>query len=300
MHHLVYGFFYLISLLPFRALYILSDMVYFLVFYVFKYRKKMVLDSLRYTFPDKTEAERLKIAKSFYKNFCDTWLEMIKNFSISEKQVKNRIQCDFSLADTWYKEGKTLQVVGAHFMNWEYLPFCVPISQPYTTLAIFMPLSNSLFDKVIFRLRSRFGLVLLRAGNMQHEMKEWRQKQYLILIGADQSPSNPASALWLNFCNRPTGFITGPWLRAQRQPEPHVFFKMRKPKRGHYQFTMVPFIDDPANTTIEEMAALYAKMIEDEIKEVPELFLWTHNRWKKPWKTEYKKNWIDTLYPPPN
>jgi Kdo2-lipid IVA lauroyltransferase/acyltransferase len=300
MHNIVYGFFYLLSLLPFRVLYILSDGIYGLIYYLFKYRRDMVMQSLNHTFPEKSEAEKIKIAKAFYKNFCDTWVEMIKNFSISPQQVKNRIKCDFSLAGKWFNEGKSLQVVGAHFMNWEYLPACVPMFQPYTTLAIFMPLSSATMDKVVYKLRSRFGLVLLRAGNMQEEMAAWRQKQYLILIGADQSPSNPESAVWLNFCNRPTGFITGPWLRAVKQPQPHVFFKMRKPKRGHYEFTMVPFIDDPSETTVEEIARTYARMIEEEIRIVPELFLWTHNRWKKPWKPEYQDKWIDKNYSPPN
>lgn len=300
MDKIVYGIFYLISLIPFWLIYRISDGIYFLIFYVFKYRKKMVLESLYHTFPEKSEEERLIIAKKFYKNFCDTWIEMIKNFSISKKTLEKRVKCDFTLAKKWYEEGKSLQVVGAHFMNWEYLPFCVPAFQPYDTLAIFMSLNNPLMDKVILKLRSRFGLVLLRAGNMKEEMDSWRKKQYLILIGADQSPSNPEASAWLHFCNRPAGFIKGPWQRAIKEPQPHVFFKMRKTKRGHYHFYMVPFIDDPSLYTPDEMALKYARQIEEEIRQVPELFLWTHNRWKKTWKPEYLKNWVDESAPPAN
>jgi Kdo2-lipid IVA lauroyltransferase/acyltransferase len=300
MYYLVYGLFYLLSLLPYRVMYLLSDGVYFLLYYVIRYRKEMVLNHLAQTFPEKSPEEREMIAKRFFRNFTDVWVEMIKIFSMSEAEAAKRMKVDFSLAEEWFAKGKSIQIVGGHFMNWEYLPVAVPLFQSYTAIAIYMPLSNGVLDRVVYRLRSRFGLVLLRAGNMQEEIKPWINKQYMMIVGADQSPSNPDSSYWLNFCNKPTGFIKGPWIRAVRQGQPYIYMTIRKPKRGHYEFKMFPFADDPAAFSPEELALKYANTLEDDIRQMPDLYLWTHNRWKKPWKPEYTSKWVDTLPPPAN
>jgi KDO2-lipid IV(A) lauroyltransferase len=133
---------------------------------------------------------------------------------------------------------------------------------------------------------------------MQKEMEPWLNKQYMMIVGADQSPSNPDHSYWLNYCNRPAGFIKGPWVRAVRQNQPYIYLTIRKPKRGHYIFHAYPFENNPADTTPAAMALKYARRLEEDIHEVPELYLWTHNRWKKPWKPEYVKNWIDTVASP--
>ena len=136
-------------------------------------------------------------------------------------------------------------------------------------------------------------MVMLRAGNMGKEIKNWDNKQYAIMVGADQSPSNPSNAYWLRFCNRPTGFIDGPWKRAVRQDQPYVYLKIGKTKRGHYSFSAIPFSDNPKDSNPEELALNYARLLEQNIRETPELYLWTHNRWKKTWKPEYAPKWID-------
>jgi KDO2-lipid IV(A) lauroyltransferase len=281
-------------------MYVLSDGVYVLLYYIFRYRKEMVLNHLKYTFPEKSEEERIKIAKKFFKNFCDVWFEMIKNLSLTKKQALKRLSFNLSLIEELHKTGKSIQIVGGHFMNWEYLPVILPISQPFTPLAIFMPLRNKVIDRLVYKLRSSFGLVLLRAGNMQNEMEPWLNKQYLMVVGADQSPSNPDHSYWLNFCNRPTGFIKGPWIRAVRQNQPYVYLTIRKLKRGHYAFYAKPFDIDPAKSDAKALALKYVRMLEEDIREVPDLYLWTHNRWKKPWKTEYANKWIDTDSAPAN
>lgn len=298
MYYLVYGLFYLLSLLPYRVMYLVSDCVYVLLFYVIRYRKAMVLNHLTHTFPDMSPEEREKIAKRFFHNFTDVWVEMIKIFSMSDADAAKRMKYDFALAEKWYTTGKSVQIVGGHFMNWEYLPVAVPLFQPFTAIAIYMPLSNSVLDRVVYKLRSKYGLILLRAGNMQEEIKPWIDKQYMMIVGADQSPSNPDASYWLNFCNRPTGFIKGPWVRAVRQGQPYIYLTIRKPSRGHYEFKMLPFADNPSDFSPEELTLKYARMLEEDIRQIPELYLWTHNRWKKPWKPEYQSKWVDTDPPP--
>lgn len=298
MYYLAYGFFYLISLLPFRVIYFLSDGVYFLVYHVIGYRKQMVTSHLIQTFPDMDTTERVKLIKKFYHNFCDLWFEMIKILSMSKNEAAKRMKCDFTLFEEYYKSGKSIQMLCGHFINWEYLSVCVPAFQSYKSLAIFLSVRNKAMDRLIFGIRSKFGGVMLRAGNMDKEMQAWNDQQYLIFVAADQSPSNMGSTYWANFCNRPTGFIKGPWIRAARQGQPYTYLQTRKTKRGYYEFKALPFEDDPSKSSPGDLALKYIRMVEADIKEAPELYLWTHNRWKRPWKPEYARKWVDTAPAP--
>ncbi len=274
-------------------MYLLSDGVFLLVYHVFGYRRKLVMQHLTHTFPDKTDAEKEKIAKQFYRNFCDVWVEMIKTITMTRKEAASRMECDFAVFEKWHAEGKKMQLVGGHFINWEYLPVCIPYFQPFITIAIYMPLSNKVLNRLVYKMRSRFGMVLMGAGNMQKEMQGWNNRQYMMIVGADQSPSNPNQAFWLYYCNRPSGFVSGPWKRAVRLNQPYGYLKIRKVARGRYTFTSSVFEENPSLYTPQALAKRYVSMLEDEIHEAPELYLWTHNRWKRPWKPEYAKQWID-------
>jgi KDO2-lipid IV(A) lauroyltransferase len=298
MYYIVYGLFYLLSLLPFRVMYVLSDGVFLLVYYVAGYRRKLVMEHLTHTFPEKSEAEKEKIARQFYRNFCDVWVEMIKTITMTREEAARRMECDFAIFQKWHAEGKTMQLVGGHFINWEYLPVCIPSFQPFIAIAIFMPLSNKVLNRLVYNMRSRFGLVLMGAGNMQKEMRGWQNRQYMMIVGADQSPSNPGEAFWLYYCNQPAGFVSGPWKRAVRQNQPYGYLKIRKISRGRYSFKASVFEENPSAFTPAALAKRYVAMLEDEIHEAPELYLWTHNRWKRKWKPEYEKQWIDDKPPP--
>lgn len=293
MYYLAYGFFYLISLLPFPVIYRLSDLLFIILYHLFGYRKELVLSHLNQTFPEKTEQERQRICKAFFRNFCDVWFEMIKIISMSKEVAAKRIQCDFQLLNKYYEQGKSVQIVGGHFMNWEYINVSLPLFQPYTPLAIYMPLSNKVMERLVFYIRSRFGMVLLKAGQLSHQIKEWKDKPYAMVVGADQSPSNPGAAYWLWFCNKPAGFIDGPWKRAVTRHEPYVYFSIRKLRRGFYTFSIRPFEENPMHYTSEQLVLKYAQLLEQEIRATPENYLWTHKRWKKGWKAEYATQWVD-------
>jgi Kdo2-lipid IVA lauroyltransferase/acyltransferase len=300
MYYLLRGFFLLFSLLPYPVIYLISDGVYFLLYRVFRYRKEVVMENLRRSLPGKSEAEINRIASQFYRNFCDTWMETIKIFTITKKEAARRIATDFSLLEKYYAEGKSVQLYSGHFMNWEYVTVCVPLFQPFTFLGIYMPLTNPAMERLFRVLRSRFGVVLLKAGNVKTDMKHWVDKQYLMGLGADQSPSNLNAAFWLYYMHQPTAFIRGPWERACRINQPTVFLKITKIKRGYYTYRVVPFEEDPSTSTPEKMVRKFADMLEECIQESPELYLWSHKRWKKPWKPEYIDQWVDSANPPPS
>lgn len=293
MYYLVFGFIYLLSLLPFWCLYRISDFAFFVLYHVVGYRKEIVLQNLANAFPEKSQAELQAIHKSFYRNFCDVWIEMLKTMSMSKRQADKRITYDYAVLEKLYKTGHSVQGYGGHFMNWEYARVTLPIHQPYKFLAPYIPITSKAFEKVIFYMRSRFGAVMLKAGNMKNEMETWKDAQYLILLGADQSPANPSNAHWLYFMNRPTGFVQKPWEKARLLNYPTVYIRVKRLKRGYYHFEAELFEMEPALLSEEALAFKYKNMLEADILTYPDNYLWTHRRWKHVWKNDYQHLWID-------
>jgi KDO2-lipid IV(A) lauroyltransferase len=293
MYYLVFGILYLFSLLPFRILYWFSDFCCFMVYHVIGYRKKVVMDNLRNAFPQKSEDEIKKICRDFYRNFCDNWLEMLKILSVSKKNLSKRITYDFSLLEELYMTGKTIQIYAGHFMNWEYTTLSMPGNQPFPMLAIYMPVGNDIFDRLIRHLRTRFGTILLRAGNVKRDMVPWEKQQHMMGFIADQSPHNSMQAYWMYFMNQPTGFLRKPWVLVRRQQQPAVYLKVKRIKRGHYFFEVVAITLDPAHSNDKDLALKYRDLLEEDINNYPDNYLCTHRRWKRKWQEEYRELWID-------
>ena len=154
-------------------------------------------------------------------------------------------------------------------------------------------MTNKIFEKLIRHLRRRFGTVLLRAGNMKEDMKPWENRQYMIGVAADQSPSNPQNSYWQYFLNRPAGFIKKPWEKARELNEPIVYLKIYRPRRGYYHFELTLLEMQPALLSEAELAIKYKKLLEADINRMPDNYLWSHRRWKLPWKEAYNHLWID-------
>lgn len=299
MYYIVFGILYLFSLLPFWVLYRVSDFFCFIIYRVIGYRKKVVTENLKNSFPEKTEEEIRTITQRFYQNFCDTWIEMIKMISINKNTLAKRIQHDFSLLEELYKTGQSVQIFAGHFMNWEYTTASVPNNQPYPLLGVYMPVGSKIFDRLIQYLRSRYGTILLRAGHVARDMEPWKNKPHLMGLIADQSPSNPQQAHWFYFMNQPAGFIRKPWVLIRRQKQPAVYLKVNRLKRGYFFYEVLPITLDPANADDKEMALRYRDLLEADIRNNPDNYLWTHRRWKKKWQPEYRSLWVDTVPAPP-
>jgi KDO2-lipid IV(A) lauroyltransferase len=293
MYYLVFGAVYLLSLLPFWCLYRLSDLAYFILYHLSGYRKGIVMQNLQNAFPEKSLAEQNAICRAFYRNFCDVWFEMLKMMSLSRKQIAKRMSYDYSVLEAMYKTGKAVQGYTGHFINWEWASVSVAVNQPYAVLCVYMPLSNPAMERLILYMRQRFGAVFLKAGNMKNEMESWNNRQYVLGLVADQSPGSPVDANWAYFMNRPAGFVKRPWQKARLLNTPTVYLKVSKRKRGHYHFEAVLFENEPALLSEEALALKYKTMLEADIRANPEIYLWTHRRWKLPWKSDYQKLWID-------
>ena len=298
MSKLVHGFFYMLSLLPLFILYGIADFFFLILYYVIGYRKDVVMKNLTIAFPEKTDAERKAIMRKMFRSFMHTWIETIKFISMSERQVNKMISGDYNVLYNLYeKKYPRVTLLAAHFMNWELYNFCMPLHQPYPFLGVYMPITSKPMDDLFLKLRSRFGSNLLRAGEMRKEMMPWRNKEYAIGLAADQNPGHPTSAVWLNYFDRPTGFVTGPEKNAKMGNTPVVMSWIEKKGIGKYQMHFELLYESPEGLPEYEITRTYVKKLEAIIKSQPANYLWTHKRWKHEWKEEYKDLWVDTVPP---
>lgn len=297
MYYLVYGPLYLVSLLPFFILYGIADFFFVILFYLMGYRKEVVLINLKNAFPEKTDNERKEIARKFYRNFCDNWIETIKLLSISKKAMNKRISGNFEVFEQLHQTGQSVQANLGHFFNWEIMTLHAGINQPYTFLTVYLPQSNKIMNRLIQHLRSRWGNPQIPSTEMARSIMPWRKKQFLIALGADQSPL-PENAYWLYFMNQPTGFAKGPEKNARALNLAVVMLTTTRKKRGHYHFDYFLLSDQPKALPDGELMRKYVMHLEENIRLQPELYLWSHRRWKHSWKQEYKSMWVDEKAPP--
>ncbi|MBS1573934.1 MAG: lipid A biosynthesis acyltransferase, partial [Bacteroidetes bacterium] len=210
MYYIVYGIFYLLSLLPLRVLYIISDGFYALVYYIFKYRRDVVSSNLKIAFPEKTDAERKIIEKKFYHNFIDTFIEMIKLISVSDSFIEKHFIANWEVVNQVYVSGRRAHLHLGHNFNWEWGNIALGKKTPFKFLAVYTPITNSAFEKLFLKLRQRSGVTMLPSNKMKERFLPYRNTQYLLGLVADQNPSDPSRAWWFNFFSKPAPFVKGP------------------------------------------------------------------------------------------
>lgn len=288
MYSIVYGFLYLISLLPLRVLYFISDGAYALVFYVIKYRRDVVMNNLSVAFPEKTEQEKKKIAKQFYHNLMDTFIETIKMISASDKFLEKRFVANWDAVNALHASGKAIQLHMGHNFNWEWgnPVACKNIAyRPF--LGVYMPIGNKIFERLFLKIRERSGTKMLRATRMNEDFLPYRNTQYLLGLVADQNPGVPANAWWFNFFGKPAPFVKGPAKNAIANGTDVIFAFIRKKKRGYYEATFEPLAENIQEMTEVELTKKFVRYLEDVIRANPSMWLWSHRRWKWDWKEEY-------------
>ncbi len=294
MYYILYGFLYVLSLLPMRILYLVSDGIYGFVYYVIGYRRKLVMDNLRRAFPEKTEKELVTIAKKFYHNFIDSFIEVVKLVSASDRWLARRFTVDVTALDQLYPTGKSAQMHLGHTFNWEWGQLVLTALTKYQILVVYMPISNKPLEKLFYRLRTRNGNVFLSAPEMREAIVPYLSAQYLLGLVADQSPGNMQNAYWIDFLGRPTAFAAGPEKGARSGHLPVVFASIEKPRRGHYHATIKIACMDAAELQEGELTREYVRYLEGVIRVQPDMWLWSHRRWKHAWKEEYESKRIDT------
>jgi KDO2-lipid IV(A) lauroyltransferase len=282
IYMLVYPILRIISILPFPIFYLLSDAICILVYNIIGYRKKVVRKNIKLALPHLSVAEQLTVEKKFYSHMCDMFLEMIKTMSISQKEMEKRFA--FTNMEVYYdleKKNKSIALMCAHYASYEWV-----ISMNYYTnfkgIGIYKRLANPYFDKLVKRIRSKFKAELITTKETIAMIENNYRNNVLSLYGfaSDQSPRASAAHHWESFMGHEVPVHTGAEMLAKRFDMNVIFLKVKKVKRGYYEATFELLSDDVKSVPNYEITDKFMKLVEQQIYEAPEFYLWTHKRWK--------------------
>lgn len=273
---------WVITLLPMRILYLLSDLFFLIIYYVLRYRRKVVMDNLSNSFPDKGKVELKHIAIGFYHYLSDYFLESVYLINMSLKECNRRYQYkNKELINRLYKEGKSVIFASSHYGNWDWAAN-LATNFPYKIFGVYKPLSNKTFNNLFIDLREKFGafsIPLLHTIRVVIDSAK-RNELYALYLVADQRPLLKDVDYWTTFMNQKTPILTGMEKLAKRFDIPVVFFNMKRVKRGYYEVTFELITETPEETKDHEISERYISMVEQLIREQPEYYLWSHKRWK--------------------
>jgi len=246
------------------------------------YRRKIVMQNLRNSFPDKSDDEIKQIAKRFFRYFCDLFLETFKTLTISRAAMLRHCNFDaasMKLIDRLADEKQSTIIVMGHKGNWEWAGNTFSLLCRHQLYVIYHPLANKYFDRLMYKMRTRFGTRLITMKNTFRDMMDKRDELNATAFIADQTPA-PDKAYWMNFLNQDTPVFMGTEKIARKIKYPVVYVSARKIKRGYYTLHAEVLAAPPYLQSDGEIAALHTKRLEDDIIEQPETWLWTHRRWK--------------------
>jgi len=277
-------FYYLLilplSLLPYPLLYLLSDIIFLIMYRVIGYRKKVVFTNLRNSFPNKSKQELKKIMSDFYRHLCDIIMESVKGFTISEKQLRKRLIIKNPEFSNYFADrGQSIIFVGGHYNNWEICAQAFAMYSNHKCIGIYKPLSNAFINDKIYTSRSKYGMHLISMKQTKKSFEEGAQAK-AIVFGSDQNPANPKRAHWVQFLNQDTGVLFGVERYAKEYDWPVVFVSISKVKRGHYEVEYSLITDSPTEQPHGKITEDFTKRLEQDIINQPQYWLWSHKRWK--------------------
>lgn len=280
-----YAFLLLIGsfrLIPFRLLYLFSDQLTFLFYHVIRYRKTMILNNLRTCFPDKKENEIQEICKNSYRNLCDILLEALKGFSLSKEEIAERYQFEFNEdLDHLFKNGLSAVGATAHLTNWEWGAYASGISLKHHIIGVYKKLSQPYINSYMIRARSKFNVTLCEMKEISPYLDSLKSDETcLVMLIADQRPSDPLKAYWTTFLNRDTAFFYGMEKFAFQYQLPVFFFNIHRIKRGYYRVKIELICRDVSQLKKGEIIEKYKEALEREVMSRPADWLWSHSRWK--------------------
>lgn len=282
LYLIIYPLLLLVSILPFRLLYLLSDFVYVVVYYMLGYRKKVVRENLKLALPLLSEEKRLKIERESYRHMCDMFLEMIKSLSISMSQIEKRFV--YKNMDSYInleKQGKSIALLCAHYASYEW-SMSLNSQITFESYAIYKKIKNKYFDRLVHTIRSRFKSHLVSSKEIIPLIEEHNKSGIKGLYGfvSDQSPRLRPSSYLGFFMGYKVPVHTGAEMLAKRFDMNVVFLKIKKIKRGYYEAEIELLSDNVATIPNYEITEMFLKKVEQQILEAPEYYLWTHRRFK--------------------
>ena len=287
--YILYGIIWLITRLPIRALYLLTDCVFLFVYYIFPYRKNLVVKNLRNSFPEWSEKQLRNTTREFYRFFCDFFMESTISLFMSKEEVLERFTYkNPEILNDLHSKGKSVILVFGHYGNWEWLS-TLPVYVKHKTLPVYKPLHNKYFDRMVINKRQRYGSEVVPVEKMLRIITEYRNQNILNIsyFLGDQRPLMKNIQYWTRFLNQDTPFVLGPEKMAKKTDAAVVFLKIMRTKRGYYESEFFLITDDPVKKKEHEITEDFLKMLENQIREDPPLWLWTHDRWKHDKKVYY-------------
>jgi Kdo2-lipid IVA lauroyltransferase/acyltransferase len=281
-YYIFYGINWIITFLPLPVLYIFSDLLYLVLYYIVSYRRKVVAENLRNSFPEKSKEELKTIEKKFYRHLADLLIETFKLTHMSKAEQKNRFTySNLQVIDRLREDKRDIIAVLGHYNNWEW-PTLLPYYLKYIIIIIFKPLQNKYFNGFINRQRSKYGIVLTPTSQVIREIINYRKNNIntLSVFISDQIPAKGDIKFWTKFLNQDTAVFTGAGKIAAKYDMAIVFFHIQKVKRGHYNLDIELLLEHTEGLSEDLITETHVRRLEEIIREKPEYWIWSHRRWK--------------------
>ncbi|PRY11626.1 KDO2-lipid IV(A) lauroyltransferase [Pontibacter ummariensis] len=270
--------------LPLSVLYLLADFLYWLMYYVVDYRKKVVLQNLRMAFPEKSEEEIKRVAKAFYRQFADVMVEILRMAGMSREEMQQRVVfTNPQVLSDYVEAGTPVLILGSHAGNWEWSLSAAAVSFNFPAEGVYKPLSHPFFEAFMLHTRSHLGAHLIKMKDTLREFVAKRRLPRVVALLSDQTPLKSEITFWTEFLHQETPFYTGAEKLSRRFGYPVLFLDVKRTSRGHYALTFEDLSGDRPEPTAAEAYPLteaFARKLEAALRRNPADYLWTHKRWK--------------------
>lgn len=278
---------WLFRYIPFKGLYLLSDILYTILYSVIKYRYQVIYENIKGSFPGKSPDEIAGLTKTFYKNFTDILLETLKGLAISQKEILQRYQfINAELLDKDFEANQNVIILASHHTNWEWAVLSVNLWLRHQVVGVYKPLKNKRINSFFNEQRKKWGLELVSMSTTARSLAQKRTVPAAFVFIADQTPSDVKNAHWVDFLNRPTAFHHGMDKIARRTNYPVYQAEIKRVKRGFYEVEFSLLCLHPGEQKEGDITTLYANGLEKTIQKDPANWLWSHRRWKRK-----RENW---------
>lgn len=287
LYNIIYGIFYLVSKLPYRALYVISDIANLVLYHIVRYRRDIVRRNITSAFPEKSLEECISIERGFYKWFCDYFVETVKLMSVSRQELLSRIEFrGIDKIEECFDRGQTCAGILGHYGNWELLSATGLVIKKHPEAVIgliYHPLRSQLFDRLFINMRQSMGGVCVPKKDILRYLVSFRSQNLMNLFGyiADQAPRYRNIHLWLPFLNHDTPVFTGAERIMRKMSNAVFYIDVERPERGKYIYTFKLMTDKPGEIPEFEITKKFFVMLEQTIRREPRFYLWSHNRWKR-------------------
>lgn len=270
-----------LSYLPTTVLYAFSSFLKLIMLHVVGYRKEVVTGNLKRSFPEKSEEEINAIRSKFYLHLCDLMMESIKSFSISRREALKRVKnLNPELLEKYYEQGQDILLVSGHYGNWELYATAGAAQIKHKLIGLYKKLSNKFFDDKVQLSRGRFGCVMVSSKEVNSAFTDFSEPVAVAFL-MDQAPVSSTRAWWMEFLNQDTAVLYGAERYAKKYNTPVIYGRIQKVKRGYYETNFELVTEQPQSLEKGEITEKMTRLLERDIRQQPEYWLWTHKRWKR-------------------